>query len=86
MCSKLQRNPKRSCQFHVDLVWNDPRKLWAFDYVTSKQSYAIDFSLLISSLYAVKNGTRRQKVPSNGLSYSWRTQWCKLQLCTALHL
>ena len=24
MCRKLQRNPKRSCQFHVDLVWNDP--------------------------------------------------------------
>ena len=24
MCSKLKRNQKRSCQFHVDLVWNDP--------------------------------------------------------------
>ena len=24
MCSKLQKNQKRSCQFHVDLVWNDP--------------------------------------------------------------
>ena len=24
MGSKLQRNQKRSCQFHVDLVWNDP--------------------------------------------------------------
>ena len=62
------------------------RKLWAFVYITSKRLYAIDFSSLISSLYAVKNGTRRQNVPSNGRPYSWRTQWYKLQLCTALCL
>ena len=34
--------------------------LWEFVYITSKRLYAINFSSLISSLYAVKNGTRRQ--------------------------
>jgi len=24
MCTQLQRNQKKSCQFHVDLAWNDP--------------------------------------------------------------
>ena len=24
MCTKLYKNQKRSCQFHVDLAWNDP--------------------------------------------------------------
>ena len=62
------------------------RELWAFVYVMSKRSYAIDFSSLILSLYVVKKGGRRKNSPCNGLSYSWRTQWCKLQLCTALHL
>ena len=56
------------------------RKLWAFVYVTSERSYAFNFSSLILSLYAVKNGNRRNNLPSNELPYSWQTQWCKLQL------
>ena len=35
-------------------------ELWAFVYVTSKQSYVIDFSSLILSLYVVKKGGRRK--------------------------
>ena len=81
--SHTQEEFKTLCFIAVDYRI---RKLWAFVYVTSKQSYAIDFSSLISSLYAVKNGNRRQNLPSNGLPYSWRTQWCKLQHCTLLYL
>ena len=36
------------------------RELWASVYVMSKQSYAIDFSSLISSLYVGKKDDRRK--------------------------
>ena len=62
------------------------RELWVFVNVMSKRLYAIDFSSLILSLYVVKKSGRRKNLPRNGLPYSWRTQWCKLQLCTALCL
>ena len=75
-----QETFKNLCCVAVD------QRIRAFVYVTSKRSYAIDFSSLILSLYAVKNGNRRKNLPGNGLPCSWRTQWCKLQLCTALCL
>ena len=34
----------------------------------------------------MKNGNRRQILHSNGLPYSWQTQWCKWQLCTRLRV
>ena len=62
------------------------RELWAFVYVTLKRSYATNFSSLILSLYVVKKGGRWKNLPRNGLPYSWRTRWRKLQFCTALRL
>ena len=61
------------------------RELWAFVYVMSKRSYVINF-LHWFCLCVVKKGGRRKNLLCNGLSYSWQTQWYKLQLCTALRL
>ena len=36
-------------------------EFWAFVNVTSKRSYVIDFSSLISSLFVVKKDSRRKK-------------------------
>jgi len=39
-------------------------QLWVFVYGTSKQSYAIDFSSLISPLFALKKGDTQKNLPS----------------------
>ena len=42
--------------------------------------------IMILSLHVLKKGNGRKTLSSNGLPYSWQTQWCKLQLCTVLCL
>jgi len=52
---------KRSLKiFAVDLKI---RQLWVFVYGTSKRCYAIDFSPLISLLFAVKKRDTQKKLP-----------------------
>ena len=51
MCSKLQRNLKRSCQFHVDLV-KYAMALYQKIYVTRSTNYMESFIIVSKSLSA----------------------------------
>ena len=47
-------------------------QLWVFVYGTSKRSYVIDFSSLISSLFAVKKDDTQNNLLSIWFYYSWQ--------------
>jgi len=59
--SPTQEEFENLCFVAVDLRI---RQLWVFVYGTSKRSFAIDFSSLISPLFAVKKGDTQKNLPS----------------------